>query len=239
MAAGCNSRARRRVVCLVAAGLLLTACDDDGSDIQPTATSVTSRTGADPLPSDEGTAPPTTIVVDPELVFGYLAPGVGLLNALAIGQERGLTLAVEEINAAGGVLGAPVAAVRTDESADRPVTDAVDELIEQGAGVIVGPAGSATTAELLPILEERSLLTCSASATATSLTDGGAVASFARTALRDDYFATIVADVLVPTDDEGPPPATVMIVARDDVYGNELTAALSAELTAAGSRSRP
>ena len=157
-----------------------------------------------------------------------------MLNALAIGQERGLTLAVDEINAAGGVLGAPVVAVRAEESADRPLTDAVDELIEQGAGVIVGPAGSATTAELLPILEERSLLACSASATATSLTDGGAVASFARTALRDDYLATIVADALVPPDDEGPPPATVMIVARDDVYGNELTAALSAELTARG-----
>ena len=42
MAGGCNSRARRRVACLVAAGLSLAACDDDGSDTQPTATSVTS-----------------------------------------------------------------------------------------------------------------------------------------------------------------------------------------------------
>jgi branched-chain amino acid transport system substrate-binding protein len=224
-------------VCLIAVGLVLAACDDDGSDTQPTATSgtsVTSPSAPAPASTAAGTAPETTIAADPELVFGYLAPGVGLLNALAIGQERGLTLAVDEINAAGGALGAPVAAVRAEESADRPVTDAVDELIEQGAGVILGPAGSATTAELLPILGEQSLLACSASATATSLTDGGAVASFARTALRDDYLATIVADVLVPPDDEGPPPATVMIVARDDVYGNELTAALSAELSARG-----
>ena len=229
-----NSRPHRRVAWLVAAGLLLAACDDDGSDTQPTVTITSPTSASEPAPESTavGTAPDTTIAADPELVFGYLAPGVGLLNALAIGQERGLTLAVDEINAAGGVLGGPVAAVRAEESADRPVTETLDELIEQGAGVIVGPAGSATSAELIPLLEERSLLTCSASATATSLTDDGAVASFARTALRDDHLAAIVADVLVPTDDEGPPPATVMIVARDDVYGNELTAALSAELTA-------
>ena len=237
MAGWCNSRAHRRVAWLVAAGLSLVACDDDGSDTQPTATTTSGTSGtsaSEPAPASTaaGTAPETTIAADPELVIGYLAPGVGLLNALAIGQERGLTLAVDEINAAGGVLDAPLAAVRAEESADRPLTDTVDELIEQEADLIVGPAGSATMAELLPILEERSLLTCSASATATSLTEDGAVASFARTALRDDYLATIVADVLVPTDDEEPPPATVMIVARDDVYGNELTAALSAELTA-------
>ncbi len=236
MARAGDSRVRRRVVCLVAVGLSLAACDDDGSDTQPT-TSVTSVTSAsEPATTSTaaGTAPETTIAPEPELVLGYLAPGVGLLNALAIGQERGLTLAVDEINAAGGVLGAPVAAVRAEESADRPLTDAVDELTEQGAGVIVGPAGSATAAELLPLLDDRTLLACSASATATSLTEGGATASFVRTALRDDYLAAIVADVLVPVDEEEPPPATTMIVARDDVYGNELTAALSAELTARG-----
>jgi branched-chain amino acid transport system substrate-binding protein len=230
MARAYNGRARRRVACVVAIGLSLAACEDDRSDTQPTTTSVPASA---PASTAVGTAPPTTIAADPELVFGYLAPGVGLLNALAIGQERGLTLAVAEINAAGGTLGAPVAAVRAEESADRPLTATVDDLVEQDADVIVGPAGSATAAELLPLLEERSLLACSASATATSLTKGGA-ASFVRTALRDDHFAAIVADVLVPADDEEPPPATTMIVARDDVYGNELTAALSAELTARG-----
>ena len=104
---------------------------------------------------------------EPDLVFGYLAPGVGLLNALAIGQERGLTLAVDEINATGGVLGAPVAAVRAEESADRPIDAVLDELLAQDADVIVGPVGSATAATLIPILAERSLLACSASATAT------------------------------------------------------------------------
>ena len=55
-----------------------------------------------------------------------------------------------------------------------------------------------------------------------------------RTALRDDYLAGIVADELMAPADGSPAPATVMIVGRDDVYGNELTGALSAELTARG-----
>ena len=100
--------------------------------------------------------------------------------------------------------------------------------------MFVGPVGSATAAELIPTLAERSLLTCSASATATSLTAGGSIDRFARTALRDDHLASIVADDMMAPADGSPAPATVMIVGRDDVYGNELIGALSAELTARG-----
>ena len=78
---------------------------------------------------------------------------------------------------------------------------------------------------LLPILAERSLLACSASATATSLTAGNTPATFFRTALRDDYLAGIVADQVMFPADGSAGPATVMIVGRDDVYGNELTGA--------------
>ena len=58
-----------------------------------------------------------------------------------IGQERGLTLAIEDINAAGGVLGGPVTAVRASVAVDRPVEAAVDRLAADGANAILGPAG--------------------------------------------------------------------------------------------------
>ena len=62
--------------------------------------------------------------------------------------------------------------------------------------MIVGPVGSASAVALTPILAERSLLACSASATATSLTgdvdaENDAPLTFVRTALRDDHFARI------------------------------------------------
>ncbi len=93
---------------------------------------------------------------EPELTFGFIGPGVGLLNELAIGQDRGLQLAIDDINAAGGVLGAPVAAVRVDEAAPDPIDGVVDQLVEQGADVLVGPVGSSSTVDLLPILERTS-----------------------------------------------------------------------------------
>ncbi len=231
-------RARSALAVLVVVTVGLAACSDDGEDASVT-TEPSPSTTRDSVVS--GTDPPATssaptVSAEPELVFGYLAPGVGLLNSLAIGQQRGLTLAVDEINANGGVLGAPVAFVTSEESADRPIDAVLDELLAQEPDVIVGPVGSASAASLTPLLAERSLLACSASATATSLTGSAEsdAPTFVRTALRDDYFTRIVADELMKADEEVPAPTTVMIVGRDDVYGNELTAALSAELTARG-----
>ena len=61
-------------------------------------------------------------------------PGPGLLNELSIGQQRGLTLAVEDLNAAGGVLGGPVEWVAAAQAADRTMDDVVAELEDAGAG---------------------------------------------------------------------------------------------------------
>jgi branched-chain amino acid transport system substrate-binding protein len=226
--------------------LLLTACTNDGPDgadsTVATATTApsTSEAAATTVlatPAEPASQPDS----EPALTFGFLAPGTGLLNALAIGQQRGLTLAVDEINAGGGVLDGSVTVVTAEESADQPVEATLDELLAEEPDVIVGPVGSATAASLTPILSERSLLACSASATAASLTtavgagEDDAGPAFVRTALRDDHFARLVADELMATGDDDPPaPQSVMVIGRDDVYGNDLTAALSAELTVRG-----
>ena len=221
------------------------ACNDDAGDATddvarpppsaPTsaATEVSTVAGTDATEATDAPAP----AADAVLTFGLLAPDAGLLNTLVVGQQRGLQLALDDINAAGGVLGGPAASVSVAESADTPLADSVAQLVDQGAGVIVGPVGSATAAELLPVLAERQLLACSASATATSLTVGADVSApplFVRTALRDDHLAAIVADLLMAPADGAAPPASVMVVGRDDVYGNELTAGLAAELAARG-----
>jgi branched-chain amino acid transport system substrate-binding protein len=218
--------------------LLLAACSDDdateGTEAPASTTTGPGLPGTAPASAPASTAP----AGEPGLTIGYLAPGVGLLNALGIGQQRGLTLAIDEINAAGGVLGGPVAVVTAEESADRPIDAVLDDVLAQEPDVIVGPVGSSSAVALTPLLAERSLLACSASATATSLTadvdtEDDAPLTFVRTALRDDQFARLVADELMTTDEKrDPAPETVMIVGRDDVYGNELTAGLAAELTA-------
>lgn len=234
-----RTRTRGGIAVLVTLSVVVAACSGDDSSDEATTTTATAVTTLAPSGTDAPAE--TTAAPEPEgpavLTVGYLAPGVGLLGALAIGQERGLTLAVDEINASGGVLGAPIATVRADESATEAMETTVDSLTGQGANVLVGPVGSASAASLLPILAQRNLLTCSASATSVNLTaavDTTRPLTFVRTALRDDYFASIVADQVAAPVGDTPPPASVMIVARDDVYGNDFMAGLSAELTTRG-----
>ena len=191
-----SRRTRPLVVSIFVVSALAAACsdDDDASNSTTTTAAASTTTVESGLPGTAAAAtstPPSTEPVEPALTVGYLKPGIGLLNALGIGQQRGLTLAIDEINAAGGVLGGPVAVVTAEESADRSIEAVLDDLLAQHPDVIVGPVGSASAAALLPLLAERSLLACSASATAASLTadvgtEDDKAPTFVRTALRDD-----------------------------------------------------
>ena len=218
---------------LLIAAVALVSCSGDDDDA-PEPSTTTAAPAAETTPGTEPNGAPATPPAEPTFTFGLLGPGVGLLNDLMIGQERGLTLAIEDINAGGGVLGGTVTSVRVDESTDRPIDAVVDELVAQGANAILGPAGSSSAVQLVPVVTERHLLACAASATTTSITAGNSASAFFRTAIRDDYLSAVVADRIMVVPEGEVAPATVMIVGRDDTYGAELVGALSAELTARG-----
>lgn len=208
---------------LVAALLVGSACTGDDDDSTETTVAPTTTTAAvDDTPAEVA------------FTFGVLAPGDDLLDELAIGQERGLTLALDDINAAGGVLGGAVATVRADESVDEPIETTVESLIGQGANAILGPVGSASAVQVAAIARDEQLLVCSASATASSVTTSGTAATFFRTAMRDDDTSVVVADEIMDVDDDTEPPQDIVIIGRDDTYGTELAGDLSAQLTARG-----
>ena len=94
---------------------MLAACSDDDDD----AASETTAPAEPPAATDEETPSTEHAERAEEFLFGLMGPGVGLLRQAVIGHFRGLTLAIEEINAAGGLLGAPVASVRVDEASRR------------------------------------------------------------------------------------------------------------------------
>ena len=244
---------RRLTGFALAAAIIVSACSDDEPDAPSPSAEESEPTPATTAPPGSaavtgGSSAPASSAPDdgeaeagpPAFTLGFMAPGVGLLNAFSIAQERGLALALEDINAAGGVLGGTVELVTAEPSGDQPPAAVVDDLVQQGATAFIGPVGSADAFSVEPVLAERSLLTCSASATARALTVSPAPgpdgeppnpAVFVRTALRDDYYAAVVDDELMSGED---PPATVAIVGRDDQYANELIASLSADLTARG-----
>jgi branched-chain amino acid transport system substrate-binding protein len=230
-----SRRRWRASAAILALAVVAAACNNDSNDSAPATTAGTPGTGA--IATGSSAPPPSAPPGKPVLTLGFLNPGAGLTSALVIGQQRGLQLAIDDINAAGGVLGGPLASVSATESADTALDTTVDGLVQQGAKVLVGPVGSDTATALLPILGERKLLACSASATATSLTSGADTATtptFVRTALRDDHYASIVADQIMTATGDTPAPHTVMVVGRDDTYGTELSAGLAADLTARG-----
>jgi branched-chain amino acid transport system substrate-binding protein len=210
---------------LVTAALVGTACTGDDDDAPETTVAVT--------------GPPTTGVVDDApadvtFTFGVLAPGDDLLDELAAGQARGIAVALDDINAAGGVLDGSVATVQADESVDDPIETTVESLIGAGANAILGPVGSASAVEVAAIARDEQLLVCSASATAPSVTTSGTAATFFRTAMRDDDTSGAVADEIMDVDEDTEPPRDIMILGRDDIYGTELVGDLSAQLSARG-----
>ena len=223
-----RSRARLALPVAIAVTLAVAACSGDDDDTTPT----TPPPSSAPTPTEP--TEPTEPDVEPTFTFGLLGPGDDELAELQLAQRRGVELAVADINAAGGVLEGPVGVVGADEDVETDLGDTLDGLIGQGANAILGPVSSATAVDLAPLVADRRHLACSASATATSVTFGNDVASFFRTVMRDDETAAAVADRIMEVPEGAEPPATVMVVGRDDTYGAELAGALGSQLTARG-----
>ena len=124
--------ARRLAVAFAATALILTACGDDGGDDDNNTSGDNTESSA-PEPKGDGT-----------LTFGTLLPATGDLAFLGPPEFAGVTLAVEDINAAGGVLGKDVVQVKGDSGDGTPdIAGAqVDKLLGADSDVIVGAASS-------------------------------------------------------------------------------------------------
>src|ERR1044072_5874683 len=122
--------ARRLAVAFAATPLVLTACGDDGDDDDNNASGDNTESSA-PAAKGDGT-----------LTVGQLLPQTGDLAFLGPPEFRGVDLAVEDINAAGGVLGKDVVAVKADSGDGTPdIAGAeVDKLLSAGADTVIGAA---------------------------------------------------------------------------------------------------
>ncbi|MCC6195348.1 MAG: ABC transporter substrate-binding protein [Burkholderiales bacterium] len=83
-----------------------------------------------------------TSVVEAQTTIGAAAPLTGQRALLGRNMKQGIELAVEEINAAGGVLGKPFAVVFEDDQGDNPNAgiNAVNKLIQvDKVSVMLGP----------------------------------------------------------------------------------------------------
>ena len=157
---------------------------------------------------------------------GDLAPmGTRMLN--------GGRLAVEEINAAGGVLGKQVELVSEDGKTDPAAgLDRVKKLIEvDGVQVIAGPMISGSSKLAIPYASGHKVPLITMSATAFELSEMGGTEWFFRACLLDDAQGRVLADVAM---EKGY--TRVASIVLDNLYGKGVQKALVEGLEEGGWR---
>lgn len=164
------------------------------------------------------------------LVLGGLLPRTGDLALAYPPLIAGATLAVREINAAGGVLGKPVTWIDGDDGTNPDVAKAtVASHVEEGVHVIIGAGASGISRAVLPDVVAAGRILFSPSNTDAGLTTMEDKGLYFRTAPPDSLQGRALADVILR---DGP--HKIALVARKDSYGEGLQEFVRAELERAG-----
>jgi len=212
---------RRRGIPAVAlcAAVVLAACSDGDES-------------ADTTPSTSTTVAPTTTVRvdDGQFVVGLVVPRAGAAAEIGTAVEAAVQLAVTQVNDAGGVNGQTVRLETRDEG-DNTATAvvAVQELVQAGVDVIIGPTSSPDALATLGIAVNAGVLTCSPTASALALDEYPDNDLFIRTVPSDSLQAVGIAEVV---DDVGG--SRTALVYLDDPYGRPFAAAVERALAGKG-----
>lgn len=185
---------------------------------------------ATPTPAPTPTPTPTPSG-DGVLTIGTLFPASGTLAFLSRAQVAGVNAAVREINAAGGVNGAPVVVVSRDsgEASTQKAEESFADLVAQGADVVIGPSSSVLAQRLLELAADAELPMISPAATYPQLTVLDEEGVFFRTIPSYPHQAIVLADAFADKDVE-----TVALVYREGDLGDPLAAAFDVALETAG-----
>lgn len=216
-------RIRATIALAGALALVAGACDGDGDGAGRAERTTTTTTRPDPRTNGA-------------LALGQLAPLTGDLAVLAPSFTKPVELAVTEINAAGGVGGAPVTVVVADDgtvpaTAEAALTKLVDT---DQVDVVIGPSSSNLALALMEQAKTAPVLECAGSNTAAALSEADSGGYYFRTTPSDRLQAVALARLLVQ--DGRTTPAFLV---RDDTYGVELGRATARALRKAGAKPQP
>jgi len=165
--------------------------------------------------------------VNGSLELGQLASQTGPLSNIVQSLTTPVTMAVDEINAGGGVLGKPVTYTLADDATDPNVaSESLEGLLEDSkVDAIMGPTSSGITLNIIDEVRRRNVLMCSGSNTSAELST---------TDSRGFYFRTTPSDRL-----QGPALGKLVlkdsrkkvgILARRDTYGLGLASSVKKTL---------
>lgn len=168
---------------------------------------------------------------DGVLTIGRVLPETGFLDYLGGPMVAGVRVAVDEINAAGGVFDTDVELLEFDSGTDPSVAvPNVGAALAEGADVILGAGASGVTQAFIETLGREGIYACSPSATSPAFVDQASAETFFRTVPPDEFVAPEIANEVV-SDGNG---ENVVIAARSDDYGVALADLVAEEIVALG-----
>ena len=199
----------RSVAVLGVAALALAACGDDGDG----------NGNGDP-----GEGPAACEGTD--LKIGTILPQTGSLAFLGPPEFAGVDVAIDEINEAGGVLGACVEVFHEDsgDTTTDIASQSADALIQQGVHAVIGAASSGVSFQFIDKLYDEGIVQVSPANTSPDFSTYEKGDYYFRTAPSDVLQGRVLADLVLADGNE-----TVAILALQDAYGTGL-----AEYTRAG-----
>jgi ABC-type branched-subunit amino acid transport system substrate-binding protein len=153
------------------------------------------------------------------LVIGYLLPQTGNLAFLGPPEVAGFNLAIQDINAAGGVLGQPVKAEGGDsgDTSTDTATQTVERLLQAGVNVIVGAASSGVSQTVIDRITGAGVMQISPANTSDIFTTYNDNGLYFRTAPPDTLQARALADLILEDGN-----SSIGILALNDPYGTGL-----------------
>lgn len=221
-----TTRLWRSLAVVGVASLVLTAC---GGDDEPTDDESNGSTDAGAQPTSENTYEPAA--GDAALNIGTLLPLSGTLSFLGPPMTTGSQLAVDDINAAGGIGGAPVALTAADEgdATTNIVGQSATSLIGQGVTAILGAASTGMSQLVYSQITGAGVLEISPSNTGVEVSDWETGGLYFRTAPSDVLQGEILGQVILEDGHE-----SVGILALDSPYGNGLAQTVAETVEAGG-----
>jgi ABC-type branched-subunit amino acid transport system substrate-binding protein len=176
-------------------------------------------------PDDEPEFP-----IDDQLRLGYILPETGPLAFLGPPMIEAVKLAVDDMNAAGGVLGNEVTLATGDEAGDATVAqETASRLLTEGVNAIVGAAATGMTNAILGSVTGADVLQCSGSNTGPGFRTLDTNGMYFRTAPSDGLQGAFAAEVILGDGHTNP-----AVVARADDYGQGLLEVTVAQIEGAG-----
>ncbi len=222
----------RLLALLAVLALVAAACgggDDSGStdsteateDTTATTEAMEETTTTEAMEESTTTAAETTgsASADGVLTIGTLLPETGDLAFLGPPEIAGARLAVEDINAAGGVLGQDVVLIEGDSGDTKTdiANQTVDRLLAEKADAIVGAASSAVSKTVIDKIVGANVIQFSPANTSPDFTTYNDNGLYFRTAPSDLLQGRVLAQLIA---DQGN--ATTAVLYRQESYGEGL-----------------